>query len=253
MAPTATHDRLAAHARVATTAPGLRADHCHNDDEDDAEGDHEGDDGTGAHDRTVTDRFVQPGTWVRAGEPLRRDTSQPDTRPSGRTCSTRPWSTRRWTSWPSGPGAAPLLELGIGTGRLALPLSRRGVPVHGIELSDDMVAQLRAKPGSRVDRRNDRRLRDDRVPGALGPFTLAYLVRNTIMNLTTQDEQVACFRNVAAHLAPGGSFVMEVVVPELPASSARGDRPRLHGDADASRLRRVRRGDAGPSCPTTTG
>ena len=110
----------------------------------------------------------------------------------------------------AGPG--PALELGIGTGRIALPLSRRGVPVHGIELSPDMAAQLRAKPGG------------DDIPVTIGDFattavadtfSIAYLVRNTIMNLTTQDDQVACFGNVAAHLEPGGCFVIEVMIPEL--------------------------------------
>jgi SAM-dependent methyltransferase len=110
----------------------------------------------------------------------------------------------------AGSGAA--LELGIGTGRLALPLSRRGVPVHGIELSAAMVAQLQAKPGA-----DDIgvTIGDFATTTVAGTFTLAYLVRNTIMNLTTQDEQVECFRNVAAHLEPGGCFVIEVMVPPL--------------------------------------
>ena len=104
------------------------------------------------------------------------------------------------------------LELGIGTGRIALPLAARGVAVHGIELSRAMVAQLRAKPGG------------DAIGVTIGDFAtatvgerfpLAYLVFNTIMNLTTQDAQVACFRNVAAHLEPGGCFVIEVRVPDL--------------------------------------
>lgn len=104
------------------------------------------------------------------------------------------------------------LELGIGTGRIALPLSRRGVRVHGIDLSPAMVAQLRTKPGA------------DDIGVTIGDFAttrvdetfrLAYLVFNTIMNLTTQDEQVACFSNVAAHLEPGGCFVVEVGVPDL--------------------------------------
>lgn len=109
-------------------------------------------------------------------------------------------------------GAGGALELGIGSGRLALPLSQRGVRVHGIELSPAMVEQLQAKSGA------------DGVGVTIGDFattkvdrtfTLAYLVRNTIMNLTSQDEQVECFRNVAAHLEPGGCFVMEVIVPTL--------------------------------------
>jgi SAM-dependent methyltransferase len=110
----------------------------------------------------------------------------------------------------AGTGAA--LELGIGTGRIAIPLSQRGVRVHGIDLSPDMVAQLRAKPGT-----DDIgvTIGDFATTRVTGRFRLAYLVRNTIMNLTTQDEQVACFRNVAEHLEPGGRFVIEVVVPGL--------------------------------------
>jgi SAM-dependent methyltransferase len=102
-------------------------------------------------------------------------------------------------------GAA--LELGIGTGRIALPLARRGVSVRGIDLSQKMVERLREKPGGDV------------IPVAMGDFAttrvegtfaLVYVVFNTIMNLTTQDQQVACFRNAAAHLEPGGCFVIEV-------------------------------------------
>lgn len=110
----------------------------------------------------------------------------------------------------AGTGAA--LELGIGTGRLALPLSERGVHVHGIELSPAMVAELRARPGSE---RIGVTIGDFATARVDGTFTLAYLVRNTITNLTTQDEQVACFRNVAAHLEPGGTFVIENYIPEL--------------------------------------
>ena len=109
-------------------------------------------------------------------------------------------------------GTGSALELGIGTGRLALPLSRRGVRVHGIELSPAMVAELQAQPGSGDIGVTVGDFATTRVDGT---FTLAYLVRNTITNLTTQDEQVACFRNVAAHLEPGGRFVIEVYVPEL--------------------------------------
>ena len=110
----------------------------------------------------------------------------------------------------AGTGAA--LELGIGTGRLALPLSRRGVRVHGIELSPAMVAELRTKPGADEIGVT---IGDFATATVDGTFRLAYLVRNTITNLTTQDEQVACFRNVAAHLEPGGCFVIEVYIPEL--------------------------------------
>ena len=104
------------------------------------------------------------------------------------------------------------LELGIGTGRIALPLAGRGVEVQGIDLSQAMVARLRAKPGGEGIPVAIGDFATTRVDGA---FSLAYLVFNTINNLTTQEEQVACFRNVAAHLEPGGRFVIEVGVPEL--------------------------------------
>lgn len=104
------------------------------------------------------------------------------------------------------------LELGIGTGRIALPLARRGVPVHGIDMSQAMVARLRAKPGSDAIGVTIGDFATTRVDGT---FSVAYLVFNTIMNLTTQTAQVACFRNVAAHLEPGGCFVIEVGVPDL--------------------------------------
>ncbi len=109
-------------------------------------------------------------------------------------------------------GVGPVLELGIGTGRIAIPLSRRGVAVHGVDLSPAMLTQLRAQPDA----------------GAIGvtvgdfarvtvgrTFRLAYLLRNTITNLTTQDEQIDCFRNVAAHLDPAGLFVIENYIPAL--------------------------------------
>jgi SAM-dependent methyltransferase len=102
------------------------------------------------------------------------------------------------------------LELGIGTGRLALPLRRRGIRVDGIELSAAMVEQLRSQPGSS---NIDVTIGDFATAKVNGTFTLAYLVRNTIMNLTTQDAQVECFLNVAGHLEPGGFFVIEVIVP----------------------------------------
>jgi SAM-dependent methyltransferase len=107
-------------------------------------------------------------------------------------------------------GAA--LELGIGTGRIALPLSRRGVRVHGIDLSPDMVARLRTKPGAEHIAVTIGDFATTRVDGQ---FNLAYLVRNTIANLTTQDAQVECFRNVSSHLEPGGCFVIELYVPQL--------------------------------------
>ncbi|MEU7425889.1 class I SAM-dependent methyltransferase [Streptomyces sp. NPDC040750] len=106
------------------------------------------------------------------------------------------------------------LELGVGTGRIALPLTRRGVEVHGIELSRAMVARLRAKPGGYAVGVTIGDFSTTRANGA-GGFRLAYLVYNTIMNLTSQDAQVECFRTVAEQLAPGGCFVVEVAVPEL--------------------------------------
>jgi SAM-dependent methyltransferase len=109
-------------------------------------------------------------------------------------------------------GGGRALELGIGTGRIALPLSRRGVAVHGIDLSRAMVARLRAKPGGDAIGVT---IGDFATTSVDGTFSVAYLVFNTIMNLTTQAAQVACFRNVAAHLEPGGCFVIEVRVPEL--------------------------------------
>ena len=109
-------------------------------------------------------------------------------------------------------GGGRVLELGIGTGRVGLPLSQRGIDLHGIEISADMVAQLKAKPGA------DRvgvTVGDFATAKVEGAFTLALLVFNTISNLLTQDEQVECFKNVAEHLAPGGCFVVELWIPEL--------------------------------------
>jgi SAM-dependent methyltransferase len=104
------------------------------------------------------------------------------------------------------------LELGIGTGRIALPLAARGVPVHGIDMSKAMVARLRAKPGGGDIGVT---IGDFATAKADGTFSVAYLVFNTIMNLTSQDEQVACFQNVASQLEPGGCFVIEVGIPSL--------------------------------------
>jgi SAM-dependent methyltransferase len=109
-------------------------------------------------------------------------------------------------------GSGRALELGIGTGRIAVPLAQRRVPVHGIELSKAMAARLRAKPGGQDIGVTIGDFATSRVDGT---FSIAYLVFNTIMNLTTQAAQVACFRNVAAHLDPGGCFVIEVGVPGL--------------------------------------
>ena len=110
----------------------------------------------------------------------------------------------------AGDGAA--LELAIGTGRIALPLRQRGVRVSGIDLSPDMVAQLRKKPGAEDI---DVVIGDFSTTTIEGAFSVAYLVFNTIMNVTTQDAQVACFRNVARHLESGGCFVVEVNMPDL--------------------------------------
>lgn len=109
-------------------------------------------------------------------------------------------------------GSRRAFEMAVGTGRVALPLAARGIPVSGIELSPDMVAQLRAKPGG------------DAVPVVVGDMTttrvqgsfgLVYLVYNTIGNVETQERQVACFSNAAAHLEADGCFVIEMVVPDL--------------------------------------
>ncbi len=110
-------------------------------------------------------------------------------------------------------GAGPALEFAIGTGRIALPLAARGVPVHGIELSEAMTAQLKRQAGrARPSRWRSATSTSTRVDGT---FRLVYLVFNTIGNLTTQAQQVACFRNAAAHLEPGGTFVIEVGIPDL--------------------------------------
>ena len=109
-------------------------------------------------------------------------------------------------------GGRDALELGVGTGRIALPLSRRGVRAHGIDLSPAMVAQLREKPGGADISVT---IGDFATTKVEGTFGLAYLVFNTIMNLATQDEQVRCFRNVSEHLELGGYFVIEVGVPAL--------------------------------------
>ena len=110
----------------------------------------------------------------------------------------------------AGDGAA--LEFAIGTGRVALPLAARGVPVSGIELSTAMVDRLHAKAGSE---RINVTIGDMATTRLAERFRLVYLVFNTIGNLTTQDEQVACFANAAAHLEPGGAFLIEVGVPDL--------------------------------------
>jgi len=102
------------------------------------------------------------------------------------------------------------LELAIGTGRIAVPLAQRGVHVAGIDLSPDMVAELRRKTeGIPVE------IGDMTTTRVEGTFSLVYIVFNSIFNLRTQDAQVACFENAAAHLEPGGAFVVELMVPEV--------------------------------------
>ena len=109
-------------------------------------------------------------------------------------------------------GEGRALELAIGTGRVAVPLAERGVPVSGIEISRAMLERLRAKPGADAIEAVEGDMTTSRVEG---DFSLVYLVYNTITNLTTQDEQVACFENAARHLSPGGCFVIEVYLPIL--------------------------------------
>ena len=110
----------------------------------------------------------------------------------------------------AGSGAA--LELAIGTGRVAIPLAQRGIPVTGIELSAPMVARLHEKAGTDAIPVIVGDMATTRAPG---DYSLVYLVFNTISNLLTQDEQVECFRNAARHLSPGGRFVVELWVPQL--------------------------------------
>src|SRR3954451_24114563 len=136
----------------------------------------------------------------------------------------------------AGDGAA--LELGVGTGRIALPLAARGVTVHGIDLSEAMVARLRAKPGAEAIGVT---IGDFATANVRRTFALAYLVFNTIGNLVTQDAQVACFENVARHLEPRGCFVIEVNVP-----AARPDPSALRRRRVPHRDRRVRPRQPGP-------
>jgi SAM-dependent methyltransferase len=109
-------------------------------------------------------------------------------------------------------GGGRALELGVGTGRIALPLAARGVPVAGIDDSEAMVARLREKPGGADIAVAIGDFATTRVEGE---FAVVYLVFNTIFNLVTQEAQIACFENAAAHLAPGGRFVIETHVPDL--------------------------------------
>lgn len=109
-------------------------------------------------------------------------------------------------------GAGKALELGIGTGRIALPLSARGVEVHGIDASASMIARLREKPGAEQIRVTE----DDFAEVAVEQeFALVYIVFNTFFALTSQDTQVKCFRNAAARLSDGGCFLVEAFVPDM--------------------------------------
>jgi SAM-dependent methyltransferase len=104
------------------------------------------------------------------------------------------------------------LEFGVGTGRVALALSARGISVHGLELSPHMADQLRAKAGAETVPVTVGDMTTTRVPGR---YRLVYLVANAIMNVTTQEDQLAVFANAAAHLKPAGCFVVEVIVPQI--------------------------------------
>jgi len=104
------------------------------------------------------------------------------------------------------------LELGIGTGRIALPLMQTGTSVQGIDISQSMVAKLRAKPGGESIKVTMGDFSDVNVDGK---FNLIYVVFNTFFSLLTQEEQVRCFQNVTSHLEPGGVFVIEAFVPDL--------------------------------------
>jgi SAM-dependent methyltransferase len=109
-------------------------------------------------------------------------------------------------------GGGRVLELAIGTGRVALPLAAHGLAVHGIEVSEEMVAKLREKPGGSAIPVEIGDMAEVRLEGT---FNLIYLVFNTIFNLTTQEAQVRCFRNAARHLSAKGVFVVETVVPDF--------------------------------------
>jgi SAM-dependent methyltransferase len=110
----------------------------------------------------------------------------------------------------AGPG--PALELGIGTGRIALPLARRGVKIHGIDASEAMVAKLRAKRGGRDIPVT---VGDFAAVDVAGRYALVFVVFNTLFALLTQEDQVRCFTNVARRLKPKGAFVVQAFVPDL--------------------------------------
>jgi SAM-dependent methyltransferase len=132
-------------------------------------------------------------------------------------------------------GGGPVLELGVGTGRVAIPLAARGIPVHGIDLSERMLEQLRAKPGG------------DRVSTSLGDFSevpvdgefaLIYAATGTFFELPDQEAQVRCFRNVAARLAPGGRFALDGLIPDVVAAA---EPVRVRETADGRPMLHLRR------------
>ena len=138
-------------------------------------------------------------------------------------------------AWAGETMGRPVLELGIGTGRIALPLAARGIRVDGIDSSRRMVQRLREKPGGAGVQVTIGDFADVAAPG--GPYGLVYVVFNTFFALLTQDDQVRCFGNVAASLLPGGAFVMESFVPDLSLYGHGQQRVRVDGfEQDATRL-----------------
>ena len=133
----------------------------------------------------------------------------------------------------------PVLELAVGTGRVALPLAARGLTVEGVEASPEMVAHLRAKPGGADLPVTIGDMAD--VPVA-GPYRLVFLVFNTLFNLVSEERQAACFRNVARVLAPGGAFVIETFVPD-PADFDRDEQVQVREVTEDSATIRMHRYD----------
>ncbi|RLP98854.1 class I SAM-dependent methyltransferase [Micromonospora sp. CV4] len=133
----------------------------------------------------------------------------------------------------------PVLELAIGTGRIALPLAERGLTVHGVEASEEMLAEMRAKPGGDQIPVVVADMADVPVPG---PFRLAYLVYNTLFNLVDAERQADCFRNVARVLSPGGAFVVEAFVPD-PRSFDRDEQVQVRAVTEDSATIRLHRYD----------
>jgi SAM-dependent methyltransferase len=130
-------------------------------------------------------------------------------------------------------GRGPVLELAIGTGRIALPLAARGIHVDGVDISPAMIAQLRAKPGGNAIAVTVGNFADMPVPGT---YRLIFIVWNTLFNLLTQEDQVRCFENVADHLTDDGAFVVEAFVPAC-LYRLRNDQ---YVDAEAIRVDEVR-------------